>query len=344
MSGARPIGVGVIGLGFMGATHVRAFQSAAASGCGCRLAAVADSHLARLSGQVAVAGNLDTGSSERLFDPSAVRTSVDPADVLSDPDVDLVSICTPTDSHVPLAIAALESGKHVLVEKPVALHSADVQRLADVAGRTDRLCMPAMCMRFWPGWDWLRDRIRDRSFGAVRSASFQRLGSPPTWNRAFYGDPSRSGGALMDLHIHDADFIRWCFGEPDQVVSTGSLSHISTLYRFGEDGPKHVVAEGGQDHAPGFGFRMRYVVAFEQATAEWDLSRTSSLNVYRDGRADSVELPTLSGYERQVRHLVQAIQAHAADRLAATVEDAVATARLLEAERESLLSGRPVRP
>jgi predicted dehydrogenase len=119
-----------------------------------------------------------------------------------------VSICTPTDSHIELAMTALAAGRHVLVEKPVALRSAEVARLAQAAAPAGRVCMPAMCMRFWPGWEWLKERIEAGEFGRVRSATFQRVGAPPDWS-AFYGDYARSGGPLHDLHIHDADFIRF---------------------------------------------------------------------------------------------------------------------------------------
>jgi predicted dehydrogenase len=202
--------------------------------------------------------------------------------------------------------------------------------------------MPAMCMRFWPGWVWLRERIRDGTLGSVRSATFQRLGSPPDWS-GFYADVERSGGALVDLHIHDADFIRWCFGDPAEVVSTGSVHHVTTLYRF-PGGPAHVVAEGGQDLSPGFGFAMRYTVAFEHATADFDLTRSPAVRLSRDGRSQGIEVPVMSAYDAEVRHLVGAIATGSRpESLRASLDDAARTAALLEAERESLASGRLVR-
>lgn len=340
----KPVGVGVIGLGFMGATHVRAYQSAQNAGIGCRVVAVSDSRPERLLGMVAGAGNLDSGSGsagDRLFDPAQVRTSAAPSGVIDDPEVDLVSICTPTDTHVELALSALRAGKHVLVEKPVAIRSVDVERVAEAAARSGRLCMPGMCMRFWPGWDWLREAVRDGRYGRVLSATFQRLGTVPTWSADFYGDVSRSGGTLFDLHIHDADFVRWCFGPPSAtrgVRSTGSVSHITTQYLYDAGmGPSHVVAEGGQDHQPGFGFRMRYIVAFERATADWDLSRTPTLLLCRDGRAEQIDLPRETAYERQARHMIEAVRdGWTADRLRATMAEAVEVTRMLEMERDGL--------
>lgn len=351
---STPLGIGVIGLGFMGCTHVRAYQSAAAAGLGCKLVAVADRSAERLCGRAFVTGNIDTGSSEQLFDPAIVRGYLDPRELLTDPRIHAVSICTHTDTHVDLAIAALKAGKHVLVEKPVATSSAEVRRLAAAAATSGRICMPAMVMRFWPEWTWLRDAIRAGTYGRVLSASFQRMGSAPAWTD-FYRDTTRSGGALFDLHIHDTDFIRWCFGEPREIVSAGTIDHLTTLYRFdgAPNAPLHVAAEGAQNITPGFGFRMRYTVVFEKATADFDIARTPTLLLCKEGRADPVPLSQaapLSAYDIEVRHFLSVVAAatnaapgDAAAPLTATIEDAIRTTTLLESEQRSMASCSPQR-
>ncbi|MBK7643105.1 MAG: Gfo/Idh/MocA family oxidoreductase [Planctomycetes bacterium] len=336
----RSIGIGVIGLGFMGRTHLAAWKAAQASGMPCRLVAVADGARARLEGRAEKTGNLNTGASDVLFDPRELFATEDVRALLARPEVDAVSLCTPTDTHVEFAIAALEAGKHVLLEKPVALRAADVERLADAARAAKTLCMPAHCMRFWPGWDWLQERVADGSLGQVKSAVFQRLGTRPQWS-SFYKDYARTGGALVDLHIHDADFVRWLFGDPLAVESTGSLDHITTLYRYA-DGPSHVVAEGAWDHDTGFQFRMRYIVVFEHATADFDFGRAPQLLLVQDGHAQPVPIAGTSAYELQVQHFLTAIVEGRKD-LRANVEDALGVARLLEAERASVETGRAVK-
>jgi len=227
-------GIGVVGLGFMGATHIRAYQAAAAGGRPCRLVAVADPKPERRKGEHFQGGNLQTGGApgKPLFDPERVRAYAGGEELLGDPAVDAVSITTPTPSHVELALCALAAGKHVLLEKPVALNSNAVGRLLAVARQSPCHCLPAMCMRFWPGWSWLLEAVAEKSLGAVTSASFTRLGSRPCWSPHFYGDGEKTGSALMDLHIHDADFIRAAFGEPEAVFSSGSPEHLTTLYNF----------------------------------------------------------------------------------------------------------------
>lgn len=325
------IGIGIIGLGFMGRTHLGAYEKAAAAGLPVRVTALCDL-AAPVKPDPRSVGNLSTGADATA--ESAARRYAAAEDLLVDRDVQLVSICTYTDTHIDLAVRALRAGKHVLVEKPLAVRAADIEPLVSAAEAANTLCMPAMCMRFWPAWEWLRERVRDGSLGAVRSATFQRLAAPPSWSQDFYRDPARSGGALIDLHIHDTDFVRWCFGDPQDVRSTGTIHHLTTCYEY-PGGPPHVTAEGGWDHTPGMPFAMRYLVVFERATAAFDIARTPQLLLYRDGNAEEVSLSPLSGYEVQVQHLLRAISEDRRD-IRVTVRDALATARLLEREGAQL--------
>lgn len=336
------IGIGIIGLGFMGCTHLKAYQAAQAAGFDCRVRAVCDPSPHKRAGGGSAGGNIATGSGgDQVFDPREVSAYERPAHLLADSSVQLVSICTYTDSHVELALQALAAGKHVLVEKPISLRSAEVERLADAAAKSGLRCMPAMCMRFWPGWDWLAARVRDGSLGAVRSATFSRLGGGPAWAGDFYKDLARSGGALFDLHIHDTDFICSCFGVPDAVSSAGDLSHLTTQYTY-SSGPGHITAEGAWDLAPSAGFRMRFLVNFERATAEFDISATPWLRLHMQDRSEDVVLSAGTGYDGQVRHLLEAIRRPELP-LRATMDDARSVAVVLEAERASLDSRKPER-
>jgi predicted dehydrogenase len=335
------IGVGVIGLGFMGRTHIHAYAAAREAGYGCRLVAVCDRHADRLGGKVDIRGNIHKGSGGlKLFDPRDVQATTSVGELLANERVGLVSICTHTPSHVELALAALAAGKHVIVEKPVSLDPGAIRELDAAAKRARRICMPAMCTRFWPGWRWLKEKVESRSFGSVQSAVFQRASGPPAWASEFYRDARLTGGALFDLHIHDADMVQWLFGVPKTVMSTGSLDHVTTLYRYAR-GPRHVTAEGGWDHGAGFAFRMRYVVVFERATAEFDLLRDPPLVVTRDGRNTPVKLDAITGYDGEIRYVLECLRAkRPASR--ATLSEAVTVTRGLQAERKSSEVGRPV--
>lgn len=334
----EPIRVGVIGLGFMGSTHARCYQSAAAAGWPCRLAAVADRSPDRLTGLAAVTGNIATGPPDRLFDPALVRTFTDPVALIADPSIDAVSICTHTRTHVDLAIAALRAGKHVLVEKPLALDIADAQRLIPVAAAHPQLvCMPAMVMRFWPGWPMVRDAIRSHTHGPLRALTLTRRGSTPPWSPDFYANPAESGGALFDLHVHDADFILWCLGTPTSVTSTGDERHVTTIYRYPHI--PHVVAEGGTDHDPAHGFHIRLTAVFERATIDFDLSRTPNLIISTNSVKHEKPAPPEGPFDLELRAFLDAIGGRTQP---VPVTDAVAAIRLLHAERQSLIARQPV--
>jgi predicted dehydrogenase len=344
------IRVGVIGLGFMGATHIAAFEAARRAGYSCELAAVCDRKPSRRRGELwDVGGNAvsDVSARRLAFDPAKVHAYERPEELIGDPQLDLVSICTRTDTHIDLATRALRAGKHVLVEKPVSLIAEEIRQLDQVATEAGKICMPAMCMRFWPAWEWLKARIDDGGFGKCLSASFTRLASMPRWS-TFFADGKKSGGALVDLHIHDADFVYWCFGKPASVCSTGrvgasgEVDHVTTIYRSAKpQAATSIVAEGGWDHHDGFAFRMRYIAIFEDATADFDLTRNPQLILCRRGKAEPVILGNRSGYDGQTRHLLDAIASGNTNTIT-SLQDAAVVADILDAERQSVLSGNIV--
>jgi predicted dehydrogenase len=331
------IGVAIVGFGVMGRRHAEGYVRAGAAGLPCQILAVCTRSVGGRA--MASGGNLAQLAGDVPFDADQVRFTIDLDSVLEDPAIQAVSICTWTDSHVELALRAVAAGKHVLVEKPLAIRAEAMAALVPVAASAGTLCVPAMVMRWWPGWPWLRDQVRTGTFGQVRSATFQRLGVQPDW-AAFYPDLPRSGGALTDLHVHDADFVRWCLSDPGEVFSTGTINHLSSIYRYGS-GPPHVMAEGGWVRSKGFPFRMRYTVEFEDAVADFDVTRDPAVLLSRNGETVPVVLTKENPYDAEVRDFVAGILEGRRE-LRATVADAYQTARLLDAERESLSTGEPV--
>lgn len=330
------IRIGIIGFGLMGKTHASAYCADPRA----TITAIADSRKDLLAEPVSP-GNV-AGQGDAHFDPKTVAR-FDSAEALLESDiVDAVSICTPTATHVETSIAALESGKHVLVEKPLALTSAEAQRVVTKSSEHPELiCMPAMCMRFWPEWSWLRDAIREERYGKVRSATFTRLGAMPHW-ADFYNDAEQSGAAILDLHIHDADFVRFCFGEPTSVEASGyskttkGIDHVVTRYHFGDDSPV-ITAEGGWCMSDGFEFTMRYSVNFDRATAVFDLGKNPHLRIAAEGE-ERVQLAEGDGYSREISCFLDCIE-HSRQPDIVMIADGAASVRLIEAERESALAG-----
>jgi predicted dehydrogenase len=258
--------------------------------------------------------------------------------------VDVVDVCLPTPLHSRYVIAALKAGKHVLTEKPFALNAREADQLVQAAKQATPMLMCAMCMRFWPAWAWLKDAIDAKSYGRVLSAHFRRVTSHP--GGPFYSKGDACGGAILDLHIHDTDFIQYCFGKPDAVFSrgyaanTGRTDHVSTLYLY-----KHVPlvsAEGGWAMAPGFGFQMQYTVNFEKATAVFDLGAPDQLRLIQQGKSKPVAVKKGMGYQHEIAYFLECVRTGRRPR---TVEPASAalSVKIVEAEVRSLKSGRPVK-
>lgn len=322
------IGIGLIGLGFMGRTHAAAYAAAPRA----RLVAVYDQNPDALAAMT-TANNIDTGSAAAGAALAKARQTQSVEALLTDPEVQLVSITTPTDSHIPLAFAALEAGKHVLVEKPVSLDPVLIRSLDAYAAQRGLLAMPAHCMRFWPSWVWMCDAIRSARLGSPLRARFQRMGQAPRWSQSFYLDDARSGGAAIDLHIHDADFVRHAFGEPTSVRATGTRRHIVTEYGFA--GGLRVTAEGAWVDDTDFAFVMSAVIECERGTIDFRLGRDRELVVRVGGVEESVQVDAGTGYDGEVRALLEAI-ASGATTAPVSMLDAAKTQELLDRELAAL--------
>ena len=336
------VNIGVIGLGSMGNTHLEAYGKIP----GAKVVAVADADEGRRTGRVAVGGNIE-GQGKGGFDFAGVRQYADASELIADDQVQLVDVCLPTPLHARFAVEALEAGKHLMVEKPLARTADEADRIvaaAEAAASGGVVAMCGMCMRFWPGWVWLKEAVDDGRFGRVRNAQFRRVTSHPPG--AFYADGDACGGALLDLHVHDTDFIRWVFGSPEAVFSRGysretsAVDHVTTQYLYGGGQAACVTAEGGWAMREGFGFEMQYAVNFERATAVFDINKQPVLTLIEQGREEiAVELPAGLGYEHELTYLIGCVERGEAP-ATVTLADAAAALRIVEAEGRSVASGK----
>ena len=338
----RIVNVGIVGCGFMGVTHAKAYRKIS----GARIAAICDAVRLPPDGVLAAAGNVGDADAVRL-DMNVVKAYSKLDDLLANPEIDLVDLCIPTHLHPQLAIAALKAGKHVLCEKPMARTSAHCREIVQAAKSAKGFFMPAMCMRFWPEWAWLKKVIAENTYGKVLGARFRRVAEPPGWSQGTFLDGAKSGGALLDLHIHDVDFVQYCFGRPKSLFSSGYtkvsgvIDHVVTQFEV-ESGAA-VYAEGTWAMSPGFGFSMTYTVNFERATADFDIARgADALKLYEPGKpAQSVKCEGIDGYVGELTHLVEAIQTGKAPTVV-TAEDGLSSVEICEAEEQSIKLKQPV--
>jgi predicted dehydrogenase len=162
-------------------------------------------------------------------------------DLVADPGVDVVYVATPHSLHAENAIAALEHGKHVLVEKAFTMNARQARAVAEAAASRNLLVMEAMWTRFLPHMVFLRSALSSGAIGEVRSLHARHTQQLPT-------DPSHrlnrldlAGGALLDLGVYPLSFAHDVLGPPVHISAAGSLSRagvdvaVGTVLRHRED-------------------------------------------------------------------------------------------------------------
>jgi len=335
--------VGIAGVGFMGVTHFKAYQQVE----GAHVKALFTRDPKKLAGDWSnVRGNFGGAGGQQ--DLSGVTRYQELDALLADPEIDLLDLCLPSHLHRDIAIRALEAGKHVLVEKPIALTVADADAMIAAAERTGRLLMVAQVLRFWPEFAAIKDLMDGGEYGALRGAHFKRVIARPDWSGDnWFADPSKTGGAVVDLHIHDTDFIQYLFGRPAAVWSTGSVSqsgqvdYLVTEYQY----PGRnicVSAQSGAVAMKGIEFEHGFDVYFDRGMLKHNSSTTPELELYtEDGEKQAVAPRITDAFVEQLRtaiggvasgQLPEAIAAHSAGNSLATVL----------AEAESVRTGQPV--
>ncbi len=295
-----PVNLAIVGLGFMGATHARAARVLD----NVRLMAVVEQNEKKLAGDLRdVGGNL--GVKGELMDFSHVRQFPSFDAALADPEIDAVDICLPTDLHAPLALAALRAGKHVLVEKPLALTEAAAREVVREAELSGRILMVGQVLRFLPAYAEAAKLLRSGALGPIRMSWFRRNCAKPSWG-GWLTDPARSGGGIFDLLIHDVDYAIWLFGEPAAITAAGSGGLISTTFTYPDRGP--VIIEGGW-HAQGpYPFSMSFTIAGQEGTLEFS-SAGYPLTLSRSGAAatEVVPVPDVDGFEEELRYFAECV-------------------------------------
>lgn len=343
--------VGIAGIGFMGVTHFKAWRTLPQA----RVGAICTRSEAKLAGDwSSIQGNFgDAGGEQDLTGITGYR-ELD--ELLDDPKLDLIDICLPTRQHPEVTIRALEAGKHVLVEKPIAIDPADADRMIAAARSAGRLLMVAQVLRFWPEWLWLKQTLDAGNYGKLVGLNCRRIISMPDWSRDMQ-DLAANGGPMIDLHIHDVDFILYLLGKPRRVMSTGQhsgglVSYISTLYDY--DGPT-VSCQSGAASMKGRMFCHQFEAYFERATAVHGVAtepdgadpgagQTTSqvLTLYHpDGSVSFPDPPGEEAFAAELRHAAECVASGTESAIigAESARDALAVTCL---EAESVLTGRPI--
>jgi predicted dehydrogenase len=326
--------IGVLGLGFMGSTHLQGIQGIA----GAQLAAVMDGDPQRLSGDLSgIQGNL--GGPGRKLDFSGVAKYRTPEEILGDTSVEAVDICLPTHLHAPVAIQALQAGKHVLVEKPMALSGADADRMSTEAAKSGRVLMVAHVLRFLEPYRELTRLVKSDHLGAVRSCLFRRRTAVPTWGPWEF-DKTKSGGGVYDLLIHDVDMALSLFGVPAAISATGheamaeGVDMITSEFHYPDIGS--VTITGGWHHTGKYPFSMEYTLVAEKGVVEFSSASHPAAVYWSDGLSEALATSDADPYQREIEHFVECCRTGAQPEAGASADSALAVkAGLAMAEARS---------
>lgn len=326
----KEIRVAMLGFGGIAKSHKRGYEILEKQGAPIKLVAVCDIDAEQFTKAAKI--NLD-GTPKWDLSKQKLYTNVDA--MLAENEIDMVDVCLPTFLHKEYACKMLRAGKHVLCEKPMSLCSADCEEMLATARECGKKLMIGQCLRFEPLYLFLKNAIDNNTFGKVKYAMFDRLSSHPRWGfEGWYRDTNRSGGAIMDLHIHDVDMVRFLFGEPEAVSALSYDTEtrwavVNSRFLYND---KIVIANASWDESRSVSFHMSYRVNFEQAEVKLEGGKVM---VYPNvGEPYAAELDRADRMAEEIKYLAMSILENA-DNVTNPPESAMQTVKLVEMLRES---------
>ena len=262
------ITVAIVGAGFMGATHAQAYASL---GERARVKMVCSPPRARRSG--CLEGWREGRNGHK--------------DDLGRLHIDAVDICVPTMLHREVAEQALSQGKHVLLEKPIALTLQDADAIIEAGEASGAILMVGLTLRFWPEYVELARRIEACQLGEPMSISTYRISAPAGWNR-WMSDPSRSGGIAVDLLVHDFDQMNRLLGEPQRVLARPvgpERSATPGVLCLVDYGGAHAAAEGTMMAPESYQFSCGIRALCDRGIAKYNFTSSAT-------KSENIEPPT----------------------------------------------------
>lgn len=269
------IRIGLVGVGFMGWIHWLAARKLKNA----KVVAICSRDKKKRAGDWrGIRGNF--GPPGEKVNLKGVKAYEHLDELLADPDIDMVDICSPTHLHPEQAVRALKAGKHVLVEKAISLTAEQADQMLATAQQTGKLLMVAHVLPFVAEYAFAAEAVRSGQYGKLLGGQFLRVISKPDWS-ADIGDWAKTGGPAVDLHIHDTHFIGLICGVPRAVFATGvveqgAVVHLTTQYLYGPGGPS-IACTSGALTQPARPFIHAFEIYLEKATLVFPM--TSPLTV-----------------------------------------------------------------
>ncbi|NLG49901.1 MAG: Gfo/Idh/MocA family oxidoreductase [Chloroflexi bacterium] len=271
-------------------------------------------------------------------------------EAVTSPDVDAVLVCTPTFLHEEHALKAIAAGKHVICEKPLARDLPSASRLIAAAQQAGVLLLVAHVVRFSPDFCQLRDAVRAGAVGQPAVVRMSRASSFPHGSQEWHNQPALSGGVVLDMGIHDLDWLLWTFGPARRVYAKGlygrgldCLDYALLTIRLQNETIAHVECSWAEPE----GFRVHGEIAGDAGLLDYDSLNSTALSIDLRQPPETppgVNVPTSftaeSPYVTQLRHFCRCIQGQ--EQPLITPQEAYESLRLALAALESITTNRPV--
>ena len=324
--------VAIIGFGGMGHFHAASYANQKYA----ELAAVCDTDESKFR-QAKEAINVGSSGAVAL---DQVKCCTSYEELVRSVRFDVLDICLPCHLHAEYAVRAMREGFDVLCEKPMARTLAQADRMLRTAEETGRHLMIAQCLRFSPRFIFLKEAVQGGKYGKLLRLDMRRNSALPP--NAWYHDHRKSGGALLDLHLHDTDLVNWIFGTPDAVQTfgvsreSGGIDDLLSCYIF-EGGPI-VNAEASWCRG---GWSFGIIAVCEKATLAIG---QSSITVYRrDKPAEEVSYDKTSHYALEIASFTECVARNRPFDIcpAASARESIRIA--LAEERSARNNGRKIR-
>lgn len=295
--------VGVIGIGGMGGVHLGAYSNNPQA----EVVAICDIDPAKLEGSGNTEFNL--GSGDNTLDLTNLKKYSSYEDLINDPEIALVDICLPTPLHAKVTILALEAGKDVFCEKPMAfsLEEADAMKAAlDKSGK--QLCI-GHCLRYWPEYVEAHKALTSGKYGKPLYARYHRTSGTPWWSwNDWLRTGSQSGGVVLDMHVHDVDTAVWWFGKPDSITADGIIIDdlpvsVDSIWRYNSGLVVTLHSAWDNNGGP---FRQAFKLVMEKATFVFDMT-TGKTQIIEGGKEETtteIEVSTDSAYHLEIADFV----------------------------------------
>lgn len=317
--------VGILGAGGMGKTHAR--------------------HYNNIGGVSLHAFDVDEERLRAYCDETGAEPAQSADDLLHK--AEIVDICLPTHLHAELAEKSLGMGKHTLCEKPMARSVADCAKIVEAAEKSRAVFMPAQVVRYFPEFRRAHEMVKSGAVGEPAAIRTRRCGRHPQGAGGWFSDYALSGGVIMDLAVHDFDWIRWTFGEAERVFADGidhrwptGLDYALVTITLESGALAHTEASWAD---PG-GFRAAFEVCGSEGFLEHDNRWSPPLRTVNDKGtfAESPMAPGDDPYYLQLKAFLGAVETGSEPPV--TAIDGLRAVAIAEAALESAKSGKPVKP